>query len=295
MGMERVLEWGSGAEYPTEKNADFGARGAPATRIVLRLEEATFDFGAIVSLNIYATGKHVKDPDEPLRLDPTRNQHQLLSEANQSIQMVLQHAETALVKREDDAKSDVFAAPSAAMQALLQAITEAESSRSSTQLKRVLEAAVSARTKFVQGPQKAEGRLQEMNQVITRARALVFQLEQKGAGGNAEEEDEQTASSTEEEEHPAAPKDYGDQVFRKPADAPAAMLDDIYEFLEGEIEHAGAHDDTEVSEYQEMAERIHEGQSFASEEWDSWFERSIQEIHDHLHGDQSHTDGESED
>lgn len=301
MGMERVLEWGSDAESPTEKTADFGARGAPAARIVLRLEETKFDFGAIISLNIYATGEHVKDPDQPLRLDPTRNQRKLLADANQSIEMVLQHAETTLANREGDphAKSDV-AAPVAALHALQQAITAAESSRSPTQLKRALADAVGSRTNLVQRPtsQDAKVRLQEMNQLITRAHALVFELEQKDAGGN----DEQTASSSEEHsQEPAAPKglalgqnlsDF--KVFRTPADAPAAFLDDIYEFLEGEIEHAGAHDETEVSEYQEMLERMHEGQRFASEQWDAWFEKTIQEIQDHLHGHHSHTD-ESED
>ena len=36
--------------------------------------------------------------------------------------------------------------------------------------------------------------------------------------------------------------------------------------------------------WEEMAERMHKDQHFASEEWDAWFERSVQEIHKRLHG-----------
>lgn len=293
MGMERVLEWGSDAESPTEKTADFGARGAPAARIVLRLEEIQFDFGAIISLNIYSTGEHVDDPDKPLKLDPTRAQRKLLADANQSIRTVLQHAETELANRGGDqhAKPD---ASMQTMQALQQAIAEAKISRSPTRLKRVLADAEGYRKSLVQRPtrQEAKVRLQEINQAITRAHALVLELEQNDAGDNSEK----TASSSEEDyQEPTAARNYGDKVFRTPAEAPASFLDDIYEFLEGEIEHAGADDETEMSEYQEMLERVHKGQSFASEEWDAWFERSIREIHDHLHGHNTHTGSEDED
>ena len=83
-------------------------------------------------------------------------------------------------------------------------------------------------------------------------------------------------------------------MWRTPAEAPAALLDDIYEFLEGEIEHLGRVHHSETSDFQEMAERMFEGQRFASEQWDTWFEESIQQIQKQFFGHESHTDSESE-
>ena len=108
--------------------------------------------------------------------------------------------------------------------------------------------------------------------------------------------DESAASSGEgtEAEVAVPAADYSGKVWRTPAEAPEDFLEHIYEFLETEIEHLGPDHNTDVGEFQEMVERMHEGQSFASEEWDEWFEKSIQQIHDNFFGHESHTEMDSE-
>lgn len=105
--------------------------------------------------------------------------------------------------------------------------------------------------------------------------------------------DEGPLSSDDGAEPQVAVAEYTRKVWRTPEEAPDRFLEHIYEFLETEIEHLGADHNMDVSELQEMAERMYEGQSFASEEWDNWFETSIQQIQDNFFGHQSHAESDS--